>query len=177
MRLSRGRGVFRAADFAVIRVTAVCDAVTRPFAPIQYNSCFGATNIGYHVREAENSIMRAIVPLAVAMLAAVGSGQTPRPLGTYKGLDLCNYARVKRMQSPGHVILRSGPGLAFPKTDQLASGAVVYTCDYQGEWFKLFYSAPDGPCGSVLPQGISSDKVQGCKWGWARRKWIEVLSG
>ena len=121
--------------------------------------------------------MTAIVLLAVAMLAAVGSGQTSPPLSAYKGLDLCNYAKVKRMDAPGLVILRSGPGSEFKKTDQLASGAVVYTCDYQGEWFKVFYSAPDGPCGSVLPQGISSDKVQGCKWGWARRKWIEVLSG
>jgi uncharacterized protein YgiM (DUF1202 family) len=121
--------------------------------------------------------MVVIAVLAGFMLGAQATGQGSTPENTYKGLDLCNYARVKQPQSSSYLNVRSGPGTQFRKLDQLPTGTVVYVCDEQGDWVNIFYGKADTPCGVVLRQGLNAKKAQDCKSGWANRKWIEIISG
>jgi SH3-like domain-containing protein len=113
--------------------------------------------------------------LAITMFGTQQSAQVPAPVTTYRGLDLCNYAEVKPLQSAMHLIVRSGPGKQFQKIDQLEGGAVVYTCDEHADWLKIYYAT--GPCSEVVPQGLDAKKAQMCKSGWVNRKWIEIISG
>jgi hypothetical protein len=111
--------------------------------------------------------------LALAMVyPALGIAQSPN--ASYA----CNLAKVGvRSEKTGSVLVRSGAGGSFRRTGKLRSGQDVYICDELGEWYKIYYSAPDGPCGSESEKGLDSEKAKGCQSGWVEKKWIDVISG
>jgi len=113
--------------------------------------------------------------LILLFLATVFGTSTSAPVPAPPSADLCNYAKVAHLQPATHLIVRSGPGKHFPKTDQLEDGAVVYTCDEHSDWLKVCYAT--GPCNEVFPQGLDAKKAQECKSGWVNRRWIEIISG
>jgi hypothetical protein len=90
----------------------------------------------------------------------------------------CNFAKVKaNSERDEYVTIQSGPGIQFKKIGHLHSGRGVYICDEQGGWFKIYYSAPDGPCGPTSSKGLDVQKTKGCHSGWVEKKWIDVVSG
>lgn len=123
------------------------------------------------------------VYLRIAMLGlliALWPTSTPaqNPSGNSSASYTCNFAKVKAHLEQGeYVAIRSGPGIQFKKIGRLPSGRGVYICDEEGGWFKIFYSAPDGPCGPTSSKGLDVQKTKGCHSGWVEEKWIDVISG
>ena len=105
------------------------------------------------------------------LIAALGT-QTASQQTSY----VCNYARVYKLKSGSHLIIRSRPSPASSKVGLLENGNPVYICDERGEWLKVFYGGGTS-CGSVSSNGIDERHTVGCKSGWVNRKWIDVVSG
>jgi uncharacterized protein YraI len=115
-----------------------------------------------------------VVVLALALLLYTGPGtaQTASPSYT------CNFAKVTLSSGgPAHVSVRTGAGSKFRQIDKLDRGREVYICDESGDWFKIFYSGPDGPCGGNSEDGLDVGKTKGCRSGWIEKRWIDVISG
>jgi hypothetical protein len=120
--------------------------------------------------------LRLVAFAILIALTPVATGQSPNSTSnaTYK----CNYAIVKgHLEQGTYVTIRLGPGAQFKKLDRLHSGKEVYICDESGDWFKVFYSDSNGPCGSTSSNGLDVTKARGCHSGWVEKKWIEVISG
>jgi len=94
-----------------------------------------------------------------------------------QGPGRCNLATVYHLTAGGFLTVRSGPSIKSSKIDQLPEGHVVYICDEQEQWFKIFYSGPKGTCGTASPNGMDARDVRACSSGWVDRKWVNVLSG
>ena len=117
---------------------------------------------------------------AVALLIAFGQDRVPAQSlsGAPNAAYLCNFAKVKaHLERRDYVIVRSGAGTKFREIGRLRSGRGVYICDESGDWFKVYYSGPDGPCGSAATNGLDVRKAKGCQSGWVEKKWIDVTSG
>jgi len=118
--------------------------------------------------------------LVLAMLIGVQQENAPAqsPSGASGASYVCNFAKVKdHLEQGNYVTVRSGAGAQFRKIDRLHSGREVYICDERGDWFKIFYSDPNGPCGPTSSNGLDVQQTRGCKSGWVERKWIDVISG
>lgn len=116
--------------------------------------------------------------VAIAMLIAFGWENAAAQKASGSTSYVCNFAKVKGDVKQGNdVAVQSGPGAQFRKVDKIRSGRGVYICDENGRWFKIFYSAPDGPCGLTSTNGLDVQKTKGCQSGWVEKKWIDVLSG
>lgn len=112
--------------------------------------------------------------LAVLVLLCAGSGMAQNTSNFYT----CNSAKVELTSGQGNsVAVRVGPGHRFREIDKLGSGHRVYICDEQGDWFEIFYSGSDAPCGSSSDSGLDVRKAKGCRSGWVEKKWINVISG
>ena len=119
-----------------------------------------------------------LVVLAMLLLLQMGNGMAQDPNSTPSIAYLYNFAKIKDHLGQGdYVTVRSGPGTKFRQIDRLHSGREVYICDERGDWFKIFYSRPDGPCGSTSTNGLNTQKTKGCQAGWIEKKWIDVISG
>lgn len=80
------------------------------------------------------------------------------PSGSSTAHYVCTFAKLKdRFEQGNYVTVRSGPSAGFKRIDQLHSGRQVYE---RRDWFKIFYSAPDGPLWSNVRQwfGCSEHK-------------------
>jgi hypothetical protein len=119
-----------------------------------------------------------LVVFAVLMVLQSGNGSAQSPSSTPGASYVCNFAKVKdHLEEGDYVTVRSGAGSKFRKIGRLHSGREVYICDERGDWFKVFYSSPDGPCGSGSNGGLDVQKTKGCQSGWVEKKWIDVISG
>lgn len=119
-----------------------------------------------------------LVALAILMTLTLGDVLAQSPGGTSSAPYLCNYAKVKdHLEQGSYITVRSGAGVQFKKIDRLQSGREVYICDESGEWFKIFYSDSNGPCGATSSDGLDVRKAKGCQSGWVEKKWIDVISG
>ncbi len=120
-----------------------------------------------------------IVSLFILMLLAVQQGgeQSNGAATPHVMPSLCNFAKINRKGPQSKVSVRSGPGSKFSQIDTLHDGAVVYTCDEGRGWYKVSYGDANSPCGIASPDGLDMHKTTGCKSGWVKREWIEVLSG
>ena len=90
---------------------------------------------------------------------------------------LCNVASVVQVGASSTVSLRSGPSDKSPKLGKLMVGAVVYVCDERWDWYQVFFSEANEPCGKVIAAGLDVRLVSKCKSGWINRRWIDVRSG
>src|SRR6266851_5099667 len=93
----------------------------------------------------------------LALLMALCQENVPAqsPSGSSSASYVCNLAKLKDLVKQGdYAAVRSGPGAQFRNTDRLRSGREVYICDERGDWFKVFYSGPDGPCGPTSSKGL-----------------------
>jgi hypothetical protein len=118
--------------------------------------------------------------VAVALLVMLHQkvALAQRPSSDISGSYVCNFAKVKaRPGSEDSVIVRSGAGKEFRKIDRLHSGSAVYICDEGGDWFKISYSSPNGPCDSTRIKGLDVQKAKGCRSGWVEKRLIDVISG
>ena len=123
---------------------------------------------------------RNALKIALAMISIVGEHSHALADSSSPGHEpsgVCNYAKVHGLKDASYLTVRSGPDKHFRKLDQLGDGAEVYICDENREWYKIFYSDSDGPCGTPSPNGLDSRKAAACKSGWAHRNWIDVISG
>jgi hypothetical protein len=119
-----------------------------------------------------------LVALAILMALNLKNLPAQSPSGTSGAPYICNYARVKdHLEQGSYVTTRSGPGAQFKEIDRLHSGRDVYICDERGDWFKIFYSASNRPCGSTSSNGLDVQKAKDCQSGWVEKKWIDVISG
>ena len=119
-----------------------------------------------------------LMALAILMALTLGNLPAQSPSGTSSAPYVCNYAKVKdHLQQGSYVTIRSGAGAQFKKIDRLHAGREVYICDERGDWFKIFYSDSNGPCGSTSSNGLDVQKAKGCQSGWVEKKWIDVISG
>jgi hypothetical protein len=119
-----------------------------------------------------------LVVLALLMVLWPGNVPAQSPSGRSSASYVCNLAKVKdHIEQGDYAAVRSGPGAQFRKTDRLRSGREVYICDERGDWFKVFYSGPNGPCGPTSSSGMDAKKTKGCRSGWIEKKWIDVISG
>ncbi len=120
-----------------------------------------------------------IVSLFLSVLLAVHQGgEQSNAAATLQLMpSLCNFAKLNRKGLQSNVSVRSGPGAKFSRIDTLHDGAIVYTCDEGRGWYKVSYGDVNSPCGMVSPSGLEMNKTAGCKSGWIKREWIEVLSG
>lgn len=114
----------------------------------------------------------------VAVLAIVSanpgtSGHTHARDASVLG-NLCNYAKVNRTQYHNTVVLRSGPGMRYRSTGNLLPQRVVYVCDEEGDWFKVYF---DGLCNRRSTRGLDIRYVTRCRSGWVLRNKIQVISG
>ena len=115
-----------------------------------------------------------IIVLAVLMLFCAGSAQAQRVTDAYA----CGFAKVKLTSGQSTFVrVRAGPGRKFPQIDKLRSGQIVYICNGGGGWSNIFYSDPDGPCGSPSESGLNVHKAQTCRSGWMEEKYVDVISG
>jgi hypothetical protein len=104
------------------------------------------------------------------------TAQTPSamPNASY----VCNFAKVKiQPKKDDYIAVRSGAGTKYRKIGRLHPGRVVYICDEDRDWFKVFYGDPGSPCGSVSNNGLDVQGTKGCRSGWVGKKWIDVVSG
>lgn len=123
-----------------------------------------------------NVYLRLMLWLLMALWPMRMLAQSPR--GTSSTSYTCNFAKVRNYVEKGdYVTVRSGPGVKFKKIGQLHSGRGVYICDEEGDWFRVFYSSPNGPCGSTSSSGLDVQKTKACQSGWVKKKWIDVISG
>ena len=117
-------------------------------------------------------LRRAMFVLLMFIYPGLVMAQTPTSSYT------CNFAKVKLgSEQVTHIPVRAGAGSSFRRVDKLLSGQEVYICDERGDWFKVFYSGPDGPCGSTSKNGLDVQKTKGCRFGWVEKRWIDVISG
>ena len=115
-----------------------------------------------------------VLVIALALLLHTGLATAQSASSSYT----CNFAKVKISSGgPAHVSVRTGAGPKFQQIDTLDSGREVYICDESGDWFKIFYSGPDGPCGATSENGLDVQKTKGCKSGWVEKRWVDVISG
>jgi uncharacterized protein YgiM (DUF1202 family) len=123
--------------------------------------------------------MYARILMGVALVFAVQNvcGQIAEPIKSSTDPYFCNSAKVYNLQAETSLSVRSGPGMQFPKIDHLKNETVVYVCDEKSDWVQIFYSGPGRPCVADSPVGLLSTKMDTCKSGWARREWINVISG
>ena len=91
--------------------------------------------------------------------------------------DRCNFAKVKPPSQSAFIPVRTGAASRFRRRDTLRDGQEVYICDERGDWYKVFYSGPAGPCRNESGNGLNVEKTKGCRSGWVEKKWIEVISG
>ncbi len=118
--------------------------------------------------------------MLLAMLIVPQQKDVPvqSPSGAHKGNYVCNFAKVKdHRDQRKYLLVRSGAGAQFRVIDQLRSGQEVYICDESGDWYQIFYSKPDGPCGSTSSNGLDVKIAGTCQSGWVKREWINVISG
>src|SRR5690242_2050435 len=74
----------------------------------------------------------------------------------------CNFAKVN--DHPGksnYVPVRSGPGAQFQEIARIHSTSEIYICDESGDWLRIFYSKPGGPCGRTSRNGLDVRKTKG----------------
>ncbi len=121
--------------------------------------------------------MNLLLLLAFTLIVPVYQSDAPSSKPSLKVPYTCNFARIKNLNSGSFVVVRSGPGVRFRKIDRIRGGAEVYVCDERGDWLKVCYSAPDGPCGPTSSSGLDSRKTAGCRTGWVLRELIEIISG
>jgi hypothetical protein len=116
--------------------------------------------------------------LAMLIVPQQKSVPVQSPSGTHSTSYVCNFAKVKdHLEQRSYVLVLSGPGARFRKIDRLRSGREVYICDERGDWFKIFYSKPEGPCGPKFSNGLDVQRASDCQSGWVERKWVNVISG
>ncbi len=115
-----------------------------------------------------------VMVFVILMLFDAGLGTAQNLSSSYT----CNFAKIKSSsEQRTFVAVRTGAGRSFREIDRLRSGQGVYICDEHGDWFKIFYSAPDGPCGSASKNGLDVRKAKECRSGWVEKRWIDVISG
>ena len=115
--------------------------------------------------------------IALILVTQKVCGQIAEPIKSSKDPYFCNYAKVYNLHADVNLSVRSGPGMKFPKIDRLKDETVVYVCDEKSDWVQVFYSGPGHPCVADSPVGLLSTKMNTCKSGWARRDWINIISG
>ena len=142
------------------------------------------------IRPGRDSVVRIVLtPIDLSSLAPVYTGDpTPgkasvratgqRSAQTQNDSYTCNFAKIKPSSGAGaSVAVRTGAALSFRQADELHPGQAVYICDESGEWFKVYYSGPDGPCASTSKNGLDVQKAKGCRFGWVEKRLVEVISG
>jgi len=87
-----------------------------------------------------------------------------------------NFPKVKVSSEKTAVLARSGPGNNFRKAGRLQSGQGVYICDERNEWYKVYYSGPDGPCGAAPGDWLAWQKAEKCQSGWVKKKGVAAQS-
>ena len=150
------RGVIAALDAGQIA------ALAGPFVPILFEA-------GY--------LMYSKAVLTFALVAMLQGSSNAKPITSYDAPYVCNYAKIYHLTAGHYVNVRSGPSPQSPIIDKLEAGTVVYTCDAQGDWDKVFYRAANGSCGMESSDGLDVRKTAHCKTGWIIDKWIDILSG
>jgi len=89
----------------------------------------------------------------------------------------CNYAKIINLKKGTYVSVRSGPGMKYKPLDYLKNNTIIYICDEDGEWNKVFYSDGEGPCNGEVTSGLDVNIAVLCKSGWVHGKFIDVISG
>jgi hypothetical protein len=119
-----------------------------------------------------------IAALVLLVATRFSAAQSSAP--TARAKNMCNYAKVINLRPGRFLSVRSGPGAKFRAIDKLSLGKEVYVCDEHFYWYKVFYSdpnAPRNPCSVSSVNGIDANKAKGCKSGWVKRDWIDLISG
>ncbi|EYD77240.1 hypothetical protein Rumeso_01187 [Rubellimicrobium mesophilum DSM 19309] len=75
---------------------------------------------------------------------------------------VCATSTVSGLDPNGDNLLavRSGPGTAYPKIDELHTGGVAFTCDGQGNWVGIYYPDLNGRSGWM--HGRYLTRLAGC---------------
>ena len=143
------------------------------------NVCICASSqLGIDLTKEKMMVQLRFAAFLVLIMTCPTLGIAQSPPASY----ICNFAKVKVRSEKTSVLVRSGPGNNFRIVGRLQPGQEVYICDedgglYDGGWYNVYYSGPDGPCGPMSENGLDSQKAKGCQSGWVEKKWINVISG
>jgi hypothetical protein len=113
----------------------------------------------------------------------VWDGSLP-PAESVKGND-CNVAKVVSSIRSRHLLVRAGPGPAYPAVGRLRPRIVVFVCNEASgrpengrqHWFGLAYVGPGKPCTGATSNGLDVRRSRNCRSGWVDAHWITLISG
>lgn len=89
----------------------------------------------------------------------------------------CNLATAYRLERGKKLRVRVKPSATALVIARLDEGNIVYICDSMGEWLKVYFAGPEGPCFRTYEDGLRFREARRCRSGWVRREWVNILSG
>jgi hypothetical protein len=80
----------------------------------------------------------------------------------------------------GYLSLRVGPGTAWPETDRLKPGTLMFECENTGEWAAVIVQ-PAGGGDCAIPRPTAKKpllRYEGpCRRGWISARFVETVAG
>jgi hypothetical protein len=137
-------------------------------------------------REVKNGIITILLVAASPSAAGSQAGDGAfRVLPRSGELKSCSISVVTGLAAGRHLLVRAQPRLGAPIVGRLASGEYIFACDESWDWhgneriywYGIVYGTADGRCRAGLPRSEGMTYTSACRSGWARRQWIEVLTG
>jgi hypothetical protein len=87
----------------------------------------------------------------------------------------CNYAKTKTTVAAVPVF--HTPAKHSRQVVSLRRGAIVYTCDEWGDWYKVSFPSSGKRCSTGTQDGLPNTKKSDCNSGWVQKKFIVIISG
>jgi hypothetical protein len=129
-------------------------------------------------------INRALLLLCVFAVLIPGAAPSQfdsgsRERGSKEILDSvrCNVATAYRLGPREALKVRAAPTTGTTVIAYLREGQIVYVCDQDDHWLKVFFGGTEGPCFRTYENGLAFKEAKKCRSGWVPEAWINILSG
>lgn len=88
--------------------------------------------------------------------------------------------KLPRGGRDGYLSLRVGPGTAWPETDRLTPGTLMFECESTNGWSAVIVQpAKGGDCAIPSPTRAKPlQRYEGpCRRGWVSKRFLETVAG
>jgi hypothetical protein len=89
----------------------------------------------------------------------------------------CNLATAYRLGPREALKVRAAPTTGSTVITYLREGSIVYVCDQDNHWLKVFFGGAEGPCFRTYEGGLAFREAKKCRSGWVPEAWVNILSG